>query len=135
MQTKTPKERYLKSPLGIDTSRRYESKSRTKNYRKKYKLLYRYNLTFEECEKITRFQKNLCALCHRKPQKRGLVGDHNHKTHIFRGFLCDRCNLTLALVENIKWLKKATRYLIKTNHPATKALGYEKKVPKRTKKC
>lgn len=38
--------------------------------------------------------------------------DHDHKTGLFRGVLCNRCNS--RLVDDFEWLKKAMVYLEKT---------------------
>lgn len=82
-----------------------------------------------------------CKLCHReanrilrqlrktappKPTKCDLCGiecspeklqlDHDHETGLFRGWLCNKCNSALGhLGDSIKFLKRALKYLERTN--------------------
>ena len=41
---------------------------------------------------------SICELCQGKDR---LVADHNHKTGMFRGWVCYSCNLLLGKVEGI----------------------------------
>lgn len=55
----------------------------------------------------------LCEICGMRGKKRnGIVVDHNHETHKFRGWLCSNCNTALGLVnENTKTLQSMIDYL------------------------
>lgn len=55
-----------------------------------------------------------CKICGRNKDefKNNLVADHCHTTGIFRGFICNKCNLLLGLAkDDIETLKKAIKYL------------------------
>lgn len=55
----------------------------------------------------------VCEICSRVQQV-GLAWDHCHKGGHFRGWICDRCNRTLGLVEDsIEVLKLLIQYLEK----------------------
>ena len=88
----------------------------------------RYNISKNQFEHILRDQKSCCAICgvkfanlfhpHNKESFTYHASaprvDHNHKTGVVRGLLCDRCNLligeahenTIVLVNAIKYLRK-----------------------------
>jgi len=52
----------------------------------------------------------MCECCGEKPIKWCL--DHDHSTHEFRGWICERCNTGLGkLGDNIEGLTKALNYL------------------------
>jgi hypothetical protein len=53
-----------------------------------------------------------CELCGKPPSGRALCLDHDHETGKFRGWLCDRCNVSLgALGDNEAGLQRALQYL------------------------
>jgi len=53
-----------------------------------------------------------CELCGGLPGKRALHLDHDHKTGLFRGWLCQACNLSLGKFgDEIKGLERAIAYL------------------------
>ena len=66
--------------------------------------LSRYGITIEDYEILFERQKGICAICG-KPETRictkGMVQslsvDHDHKTGLIRGLLCDRCNKAIGL--------------------------------------
>ena len=73
----------------------------------------RYKTTVKELGAMRKKQKGRCLIC-RREQK--LEIDHNHNSGKIRGFLCSRCNGALGqFCDNIGLLKKAIRYLEKTN--------------------
>ena len=41
-----------------------------------------------------------CELCNKPDDKRGIVFDHCHQKGHFRGWLCNRCNRVLGLVDD-----------------------------------
>ncbi len=88
--------------------------TKTRPYKRKYKLKSLYNITEEDFERMYNSQKGKCKICnkHGDTFKRGLCIDHNHKTNKVRGLLCHGCNLTLgAAKENILTLKNSIKYL------------------------
>ena len=57
-----------------------------------------------------------CECCGLPPKNNKFVMDHCHDTHVFRGWLCDKCNLSIGhLGDNIEGLEKAIAYLRKTD--------------------
>jgi hypothetical protein len=54
----------------------------------------------------------VCDCCGKKPKRWYL--DHDHKTHLFRGWICASCNNGIgSLGDNIEGVLKALKYLIK----------------------
>lgn len=102
------------------TKKPYCKSCRNKEERSKYDpikdrnrhLKYWYGITIEEYNYILVKQKYLCAICSidLKIQKK-INLDHNHKTGAVRSILCVRCNLSLGLIEDEDWIKKARKYL------------------------
>ena len=101
-----------------------------KDKRKKYyedhkewhaKRMYRnnmkrkYGLSLEQVKAILSAQKNRCEICKKDfstmTKWNGVCIDHNHKTGVVRGILCRRCNLSLAYIEDNKFLERAQNYL------------------------
>jgi hypothetical protein len=71
------------------------------------------NATLELIGKQRRIQKNKCAICKKKFSKTPHT-DHDHKTKIFRGLLCSRCNQALGLfLESIRIMSNAIKYVRK----------------------
>jgi len=58
---------------------------------KKY-LKHTYNLTLEQEQYMLIAQDNKCAICYSNITATNKAIDHNHKTKIVRGILCNRCN-------------------------------------------
>lgn len=59
-------------------------------------------------------QKHLCAICGNDLRLEKKVNvDHDHATGKVRAILCVRCNLSVGLIEDTKWIKKALKYLKK----------------------
>ena len=48
----------------------------------------------------TRPMPTNCECCGALPKKKALAADHNHRTGIFRGWLCLPCNVALGMVED-----------------------------------
>ena len=56
----------------------------------------------------------LCQCCKKKPKKWHM--DHDHNTKVFRGWLCDACNMSIGhLGDSVEGLMNAVRYLEKAN--------------------
>ena len=58
--------------------------------------LRQYGLTPETYEQLKKDQDYKCAICHKEKK---LNIDHDHKTKLVRGLLCDRCNWILGIIE------------------------------------
>jgi hypothetical protein len=57
-------------------------------------------------------QGGVCAICKRQPSiNRRLDIDHDHRTMLYRGLLCHRCNRALPVWIDVAWLKAAIIYL------------------------
>lgn len=63
-----------------------------------------YGITGEEYDELFRFQGGRCAVCRRRPGKKRLAVDHDHRTGEVRGLLCanneNGCNR--AVVANLE---------------------------------
>lgn len=73
-----------------------------------------YGIDEEAFNKMLENQDNKCAICgsNNMDEKRGLCVDHDHKTGIVRGLLCDRCNRGLGnFKDDIPLLQKVITYL------------------------
>ena len=65
-------------------------------------------------ENLKRLKKQItsCQICGKKED---LVVDHNHKTNVVRGILCNHCNRGIGhFLDNESLLKLAIKYLIRT---------------------
>lgn len=74
-------------------------------------------------EKMGRPRPKYCELCKQEGygRKPSIVYDHDHKTGLPRGWLCDRCNKMLGLAkDSTVLLKKMIRYLESHNDAAYK---------------
>jgi len=56
--------------------------------------------------KVGRPRPNFCELCNVKFKKQPHA-DHDHKSGIYRGWICNRCNMTLGLVGDSPELLRA----------------------------
>ncbi len=78
--------------------------------RRKSRILKKYSLSIEEYEELKTKQQGKCLICN---EERILVLDHNHKTGIIRGMLCDSCNRGLGYFrDNPEILMNAIKYLL-----------------------
>lgn len=50
------------------------------------------NFTIADYNRRYALQGGTCAICRKPPKGRQLAADHNHKTGVFRGLLCWKCN-------------------------------------------
>jgi hypothetical protein len=90
---------------------------RNKDRYKNQSLLWNYGITLEEYNKLFEKQKGRCAICHRHQSKfkKALHTDHDHKTDIVRGLLCQKCNHAIGLFgDSPTRLIRASRYLEKS---------------------
>jgi len=80
--------------------------------------LRRFGITKDEYDKMFELQDGKCAICF-APESLSLNGkvkrlaiDHCHKTNLFRGLLCQRCNLAIGQFgDNWVLLDNALEYL------------------------
>lgn len=83
-------------------------------------LKCRYNISLYDYEELLSRQDGVCAICktaNRGYKNRQLSVDHDHKTNIIRGLLCDNCNNAISKLEdNPKYLQNAILYLIKSQN-------------------
>lgn len=97
----------LRSKSDEDHPKHWRCYNQTKENSKLYKRAYRVS-------KRSMMSK-ACEICGAKGKKRGvgrLHWDHDHKTGLYRGTLCGKCNLGLGLFkDNVKLLKSAIDYL------------------------
>lgn len=81
--------------------------------------LRRYGMTLEQYDELFGRQNGECFICSQPETVRSKNGkvkllavDHDHKTGIVRGLLCNRCNVILGLADdNIDLLKDIIDYL------------------------
>ena len=82
-------------------------------------LRYNYGISLEDYKNLLKQQEGACDICHRKltiknrniPLLRATV-DHNHKTGVVRGILCETCNMALGLFQDsVRVLQYAIDYL------------------------
>jgi Recombination endonuclease VII len=78
-------------------------------------------LTVEKWVKVYEYQKGCCAICGNPLPDHCTLTDHDHKTGLFRGLLCFRCNAALRDYMDVAFLEKALVYM--KNPTATAALG------------
>jgi hypothetical protein len=83
------------------------------------RLSKRYNTNLKEVKKLLKIQQSKCLICNCCIKKKYSI-DHNHKTHIVRGLLCNNCNAGLGMFkDNPKILKSAILYLKEKGHYGT----------------
>lgn len=74
---------------------------------------YKYGISHDEYDALLKEQNGLCAICGR-PDRLGksLAVDHDHKTKLIRGLLCQNCNQAIGLLDDsIDLLLAAVQYL------------------------
>ena len=112
---KRARERRLKNP---EYFREADRKWRLK-YPDKAKAMDRnsackrqYGITFDQYKELKKRQNDLCYICQKLPEKRGLHLDHSHQTKKIRKFLCMNCNSVIGhCKESIIVLQKIIDYL------------------------
>jgi hypothetical protein len=84
---------------------------------KDYRLHIRSGITRIVYEEILASQGGRCAICRtdtpnmRSPKSLFCV-DHDHKTRLIRGLVCNRCNLVIGIIgEDAEALSRASDYL------------------------
>lgn len=105
------KERLKKNARGRD---KYQKTPKSKEYRRKYKLKNKYNITVEDYDEMLKLQSGKCVICDSEdPGGKGIFCvDHNHLNNKIRGLLCFNCNIILGhCKDSITVLLKAIKYL------------------------
>lgn len=95
---------------------RHKWPRKVKPYDLRANPLYKsHKLNVDRYNEILALQGGVCAIC-KEPEtmrKQRLSVDHDHKTHTFRGLLCNACNRGLGLFrDNPEALKEAAKYLL-----------------------
>jgi hypothetical protein len=84
-------------------------------YRTKFNIrnkVRNYGITVEEYLELYKQTDGKCTVCEKRPTKRALHIDHNHKTGSVRGLLCHHCNTALGLLkEDAEIINKLLAYL------------------------
>ncbi len=91
-------------------------------YNKAVMLLKNYGITYDEYITMFEQQDGYCAICgiHQSELKQALCVDHNHKTGIVRGLLCNACNTLLGNAkDDPEILNKSIQYLQLENSHAS----------------
>lgn len=93
-----------------DYRHRYKSRARTLHYSRTY------GLTVAQVDAMLAAQDGACAICQTQNPSRGrTLGwfvDHDHKTRLVRGILCNNCNRAIGLMkDDPSILERAVAYL------------------------
>ena len=81
-------------------------------YNRKYRLLKRYNISFEDWQKMLVEQNGMCFICNKIMSDKEIRIDHDHKTNKVRKILCHNCNTLLGHAkEDYHILENAILYL------------------------
>lgn len=79
-------------------------------YSREQWLKQKYGITVDDFESLLAVQRNRCALGH--PFRGKVVVDHDHRTGVVRGLLCERCNLGIGhLLDSPALCRRARTYL------------------------
>ena len=90
-----------------------DNKERDRISRQKSKLKAKYGMTLEQYEAMVEEQKGVCYICKNENPTRKLNVDHCHKTGKIRRLLCDKCNMTLGLINDSQELLKQFIFYLK----------------------
>lgn len=77
----------------------------------------KWGLTLGQRDMLRKYQYSRCAICNKCPTR--LVLDHDHKTGLARGYLCNSCNHKLIGLEDKDFRERGINYL--DNPPVKKA--------------
>lgn len=96
-------------------SNRWKKENKEKNQLsiQKSKLKRKYGITIEQYEAMVKEQKGVCYICKNENPNRKLSVDHCHKTGKIRKLLCDKCNMTLGLINDSQELLKQFIFYLK----------------------
>ena len=72
----------------------------------------RYGITLEQHEQLYVIQNGCCKICGEPVAYDKVCVDHDHKTNMIRGLLCNRCNTGIGLLgDTLEKIMRAVRYL------------------------
>jgi len=87
---------------------------RSKTSKRNNNLKFKYGITEADYQAVLQNQDGKCAICGQTPSRRKLSVDHNHRTGVVRGLLCNNCNTGVGYFqENPTLLQAAALYLSK----------------------
>jgi len=91
----------------------YTSGSRCKACARLARRTFPPGFTAELVRDLMKLQGGRCAICGNRQQRQALAGDHNHRTNMARGLLCDTCNHKLlgGAHDSLRILEAAVYYL------------------------
>lgn len=76
-------------------------------------LMRSFKMTIKQYNDILKKQNGKCAICKKENKNKRLSVDHDHKTGLIRGLLCNNCNQGLGhFRDNLDFLMAAMKYLI-----------------------
>ena len=102
-----------------DPEYREQNRARSRERYRENHLKTKYGISLADYEAMLRRQRGLCGICKRKPGKRRLCVDHDHKTGQVRGLLCGRCNSGNGFYgDDPRLTRAATVYLEKAHRRA-----------------
>ena len=90
-----------------------DNKEKHQISRQKSKLKAKYGITLEQYDAMVKEQKGVCYICKNENPTRKLNVDHCHKTGKIRRLLCDKCNMTLGLINDSQELLKQFIFYLK----------------------
>jgi len=93
-----------------------ECKACQVEYNRKWALVSKYKITFQEATSLIESVTKGCQICGVALvlKKEGYAIDHCHKTNKIRGILCRNCNHGLGnFRDNVSTMKSAIKYLRK----------------------
>ena len=91
-------------------------------YQRERRLQTFYKITPEEYERMLVHQNGGCALCHRPPARVRLAVDHDHRTGLIRGLLCNWCNRAIGQFrDDVDKVRQVVTYF--TDPPSITPLG------------
>lgn len=77
-----------------------------------HQIKHAYGISGTDYQVMLKAQRGRCAICRKKPVKRRLGVDHDHRSGRVRGLLCVKCNLAIGYLNHRpSLLAAAGRYL------------------------
>lgn len=70
---------------------------RQRVHSRKWQLKNNYGLSIQDYDKLVQTQNGVCAICKGLSHHKNLDVDHDHKTKLVRGLLCQKCNKAIGL--------------------------------------
>ena len=109
---KQPKRREYQKKWAKENLNNASAKAKAAYRAWKYHIKKKYGITDIQYAELLSAQDGVCAICFKRPTKRRLAVDHDHKTGKIRGLLCYPCNyFILGRTAKAELLFKAFEYL------------------------